>query len=84
MLDSRASVFIAMKDPQNAIEDAEAALADRETPVRLFHQAQAYALAGQQSKARGILEKAIKSGLVKKMLQPLEWPDFDKLQNFPK
>ena len=47
LLDSRASVHMALGEPEKALADMADALADAETPVRLFHQAQAYEQAGQ-------------------------------------
>ena len=80
MLDSRATVYIAMNNPEKAIEDMKAAVADKETPVRLFHLAQAYALAGDNAKAKTAFDKALKKGLTKDLLQPLEVPAFEKLR----
>ncbi len=80
MLDSRATVYIAMNEPDKALDDLKLALIDRETPVRLFHQAQAHALAGQKATAQAALDKALKKGLTKEMLQPLELPTFEKLK----
>ena len=79
MLDSRASVYVAMNDSDAALTDMADALADGETPVRYFHQAQAYELAGQHNAAAAAMEKAMKLGLTKDMLQPLEIPAFEKL-----
>jgi len=84
MLDSRASVYIAMNDPDAALTDMADALADAETPVRYFHQAQAYELAGQHNAAASAMEKAMKLGLTKDMLQPLEIPAFEKLSQLPR
>jgi Tfp pilus assembly protein PilF len=83
MLDSRASVYIARHDPDNALKDIRAALADAETPVRLFHLAQVYQLAGQEKEARDTMDKALKKGLTREMLQPLELPAFEKLRQLP-
>lgn len=84
MLDSRATVYMAMNEPDKALDDLKLALIDRETPVRLFHQAQAHALAGQKATARAALDKALKKGLTKEMLQPLELPAFEKLKQLQK
>ena len=84
MLDSRATVYIAMKDPQKALEDLNASIADQETPVRLFHRAQAYELAGDNAKARTDLDAALKKGLTKESLQPLEWKALEKLRQLPR
>jgi cellulose synthase operon protein C len=84
MLDSRAIVYMAMNNSEKALEDAKAAVADQETPVRLFHLAQAYALAGDAKAARTTFDKARKSGLTKEQLQPLELPGFEKLEKLPR
>ena len=44
-LDTRAVVLIARHEPQGALEDLEMALAEKSTPVRLFHKA--WALPGR-------------------------------------
>ncbi len=81
MLDSRGTVYMAMNEPQKAIEDITAAVTDRDVPDRLFHLAQAYALAGDNAKAKATFKKALKEGLTKASLQPLEAPGFDKLRS---
>ena len=80
MLDSRASVYIARNELDKALEDLQLALAEQATPVRLFHQAQAYEKAGQSNAASVAMDKAMQKGLTKEMLQPLELPTFEKLQ----
>ena len=61
-----------------------AAVADQETPVRLFHRAEAYALSGDNAKARKDMDAALKKSLKKVSLQPLEWPALDKLRQLPR
>jgi len=80
MLDSRATVCMAAGNPDKALEDMAEALADAETPVRYFHQAQAYEQADQHNAAAVAMEKATQLGLTKDMLQPLEFPIFEKLK----
>ncbi|MCE5266389.1 MAG: tetratricopeptide repeat protein [Planctomycetaceae bacterium] len=80
MLDSRCSVYLAMNDADNALKDIQAALADAETSVRLFHLAQAYQLAGRTKEAREAMAKSLKMGITKEELQPLEIPAFEKLR----
>ena len=84
MLDSRATVYLALHETDKALADLADALADAETPVRLFHQAQAYDQAGKQSEAAATLEKALQKGLTKEMLHPLEIPAFERLKQLPK
>lgn len=80
MLDSRATVYIAMGRSDKALADLTVALADSETPVRLFHQAQAYDQAGRRGDASSAIDKAMQKGLTKDMLHPLELPAFEKLR----
>lgn len=80
MLDSRASVYMALDEPEKALADITAAVADAETPVRLFHQAQAYQQAGQFEAAKKAWEKALEKNLTGDMLQPLELPAFEKMR----
>jgi len=79
MLDSRASVYIALGKSEEALKDIDAALVDAETPVRLFHKAQAFLVAGQEDAARNVFDKALKKNLTPEMLQPLERPVFERL-----
>jgi tetratricopeptide (TPR) repeat protein len=80
MLDSRATVYLAMGDTEKALADLTEALADAETPVRLFHQAQAYEQAGRRADAVASMDKALRKGLTKEMLHLLEAPTFEKLR----
>lgn len=84
ILDSRATVYIAMNNPQKALEDIKDSVADQETPPRLFHLAQAYDLAGDKKSARKAFDRALASGLTKEMLQPLEFPTYKKLSDLPR
>ena len=80
MLDSRASVYIAMQQPDKVLADLELAVADDPTPVRLFHQARAYHLAGRKTEAAAALEAAQKKNLKRSMLDPPERLVYDKLR----
>jgi tetratricopeptide (TPR) repeat protein len=80
MLDSRATVYLAMNNAEKAIEDMNDAIAEQDSPERLFHRAQAYELAGEDGKAKTDLDAALKKGLRKESLQPLEVPAFEKLR----
>lgn len=79
MLDSRATIHLARHEPDKALADINGALAEAETPVRLFHLAQAYQQGSQQDAAVDALKKALAKGLTKDMLQLSEVPAFDKL-----
>ncbi len=69
-----------MNNAEKAVEDVTDAIADNEAPERLFHRAQAYELAGDKAKAKMDLDAALKKGLAKESLQPLEVPAFEKLR----
>ncbi len=84
ILDSRALIYLAKGDLKKAQADMNEALADAESPVRLFHQAQIYDKAGERSHAAATMEKAIKAGLTKQMLQPEEGASFKELSHLPK
>ena len=80
MLDSRASVYMARGEPEKALADIADAVADNESPVRLFHQAQAFRKAGNIKSAKDSLQKALDKKLTADQLQPLEVPAFDELR----
>jgi tetratricopeptide (TPR) repeat protein len=80
VLDTRACVYLAMHEPDKALRDIEEALNDKETPVRLFHQAEIFSQRGEENSVRTSMFKALQTGLTKDMLQPLEAPAFEKLK----
>lgn len=80
VLDSRAIVYMARQEPRKAIQDINDALADRETPVRYFHQAQIFMQLGQENSAKNAIFKAQQLELKPNMLQPLELPAYEKLK----
>ena len=67
-LDTRAVVSIARREPQRAIEDLELALAEKVTPVRLFHMAWACHESAMNDKAQEFLQLARNAGLEDSML----------------
>jgi len=79
MLDTRATVYLALGQPDKALADLKEALAESATPVRLFHQAQAYDQARDEEHALDALKKAQKAGLTAEMLQPPERRAYKKL-----
>ena len=81
MLDSRATVYLAMEQPDKALADLELAIAEEATPVRLFHQARAYSLAGKKVEAVAAMEAAHKKNLKRTMLDLPERPIYDKLRD---
>ncbi|MFW6124670.1 MAG: tetratricopeptide repeat protein [Pirellulales bacterium] len=80
MLDSRATVLMALGRYDQAVADMNQAVADKASPLRLFHQAQAQLLAGQRRAARRSLQAALEKGLVADDLQPLEQPVLEQLR----
>ena len=79
LLDSRASVYMAVGQPRKALDDLNTAIAEQPTPVRCFHQAQAYQQNEQREAARNAMKKAQQLGLRVEMLEPLERPAYKKL-----
>ena len=80
MLDSRASVYIALGEADKALADIDNAVANAATPVRLFHKAQALRLTGKTAEANETFQQALDEGLTVEMLQPLEAPAFEDFQ----
>lgn len=81
VLDSRASVYLAMGDTEKALTDLNRALAEDESPVWLFHQAETYEQTGQHDKAAAAFERALHlpKPLSKTLLYPPELANFDRL-----
>ena len=69
ILDSRASVYIAMNRASDALRDLDDAINDSPQPIRYFHQAQAYFMTGKRRQAAESLKEALKMGLTAEMLQ---------------
>ena len=65
LLDSRASVYIALGETDKALADLTNALAEGESAEWVFHQAQAYEQAGRHEEAAAAMEKALHMGLTK-------------------
>ena len=80
MLDSRATVYMALAQPDKALADLNDAIGQSVTAVRLFHRAQAYDQLGQQTEAAASLDSAQKLGLTLDMLPALERPAYQQLQ----
>ena len=79
ILDSRATVYLALDQPRKALDDLNKAIADEATPVRCFHQARAYQQNGERQRAIEAMKKAQKLGLKAPMLEPLERPAYQEL-----
>lgn len=79
MLDTRAIVRIAQQKYDLAIEDMKLALSVSNDPVKYFHLAKAYILAGDGQAALQAWEQAKKFGFEKEALPKLERPTFEKI-----
>ncbi|MGL6094497.1 MAG: tetratricopeptide repeat protein, partial [Fimbriiglobus sp.] len=79
LLDSRATIHRAAGRPKDALDDLEVALAVEPRSVYQFHAAQAWDKLGETQKRDSAVADAVKGGLTKAMLNPLEWPAFDAL-----
>lgn len=79
LLDTRAVVLLAANRPADAIRDLTVAIALDPRPVFSFHAALAHEKAEQEPARDTALAEALKKGLTKAMLHPLEWADFERL-----
>ena len=80
LLDSRASVYLSRGEWQKAIDDLDTAISGKPTATRFFHQAQAYEIGKNKTKAKAAFQKALNLGLKEDALQPLERPAYRKLR----
>ncbi|HEV2968642.1 MAG TPA: tetratricopeptide repeat protein [Pirellulales bacterium] len=79
LLDSRASVYLALGKPQQALTDLEQALSAEPRPNREFHRALACYQLGQTQAAAQALHEARKKGLKPENLNPMERPAYQEL-----
>jgi tetratricopeptide (TPR) repeat protein len=84
LLDTRAVVFLALKQPEAANADLEKAMVlDAPTGARYFHRARAYQMANKRDAAAKAFREARKLGLQREHLHPVEaiacGKDFDEL-----
>ncbi len=80
-LDARAVVLIVRHEPRLALVDLENALAEKVTPVRLFHKAWAYLEDGNLEQAAELLRSAKAHGLQDSMLSDAERKIRDRIEN---
>jgi tetratricopeptide (TPR) repeat protein len=80
LLDAEATVYLAMEQPEKALEDLQVAVANEATPQRLFLQARAYLLAGRKAEAVEAMKAAEAKNLSRTMLDPPQRPLYDKLR----
>src|SRR5262249_47213821 len=82
LLDTRASVYIALNRAGPALQDLEAALADGQVPTRYSPRAQAHGLPNNPKQAADALQRAGAAGLTRPdQLHPAERAAFVKLKN---
>jgi tetratricopeptide (TPR) repeat protein len=79
LLDSRASVYLALGQPQQALSDLQQVVGEDPRPNRQFHLALAYFQVGQEKAAAQALADGRKLGLTADKLHPLERPDYRDL-----
>ncbi|MGQ9504587.1 MAG: tetratricopeptide repeat protein [Thermogutta sp.] len=81
LLDSYAIVLIARNKPTEALKVLAEAIEDQPLPVLFLRQAQACELLGQTEAAGNAFREAIKRGLKRESLHPIERRIFDRFQN---
>ncbi|HQF15328.1 MAG TPA: tetratricopeptide repeat protein, partial [Thermogutta sp.] len=82
LIDSQAMVLIARKKPAEALKVLSDAIEDEPIPILFFRQAQAYQLLNKPELAAQAFEEAVKRGLTKESLHPIERKIFDGLENW--
>lgn len=80
LLDTRATVYLALGRPRVAITDARAAIDDTPTPVRHFHLAQALLAEKDNEAARAAFRRGVTAGLHEGSLHPLERSGYKQMQ----
>lgn len=78
-LDTRAIVRLAARQPQEALADLDVAVAADAKPTYHFHRALAFDRLNKPVERDTAVALAVKRGLVRDELHPLEWPDYDRL-----
>lgn len=72
LLDTRALVYLAMNQPDKALDDLDWAVNEAPGPIVHFHRARACYQLGQEDAARQALKEAYTLGLKPELLHPLE------------
>jgi cellulose synthase operon protein C len=80
LLDSRATVQLALGNPAAAVEDLRLAITEQPSALRFFHQAEALNALGQRRAAIESLHRATEMGLKAEHLQGAEQRSFKKLE----
>lgn len=79
LLDTRASIYLALDQPKAALQDLERCIEDAPSPTKYFHLAQAQMALKNRAAAETAFAKAIAAGLHIELLHPLEKPEMEKL-----
>ena len=79
LLDTRACVKLAAGQPEEAMADLDAAVAADARGTFHFRRAVAYDRWKKPEAAAVALAEAVKRGLTRDALHPLDWPDYDRL-----
>lgn len=79
LLDTRATIYLTMENPKEAIKDLEDAVELSRSETHYFHLALAYDKAGNRGSATAALQKAKEGGLNATSLHPLERDSYSKL-----
>jgi hypothetical protein len=80
ILDTRAMVYIARKQYDLAIADLELSVTDNPTAAKYFHKAIAHSRNRQNKDAIDAWNEAVRLGLSREELDPLEQPIYDSLK----
>ena len=80
LLDTRATIHLAMNRPDLAIEDLKLALEDEASPTKYYHLAQARDLAGDRGAAQTAFQQALAAGFTTSHLHPLELESYQILK----
>jgi tetratricopeptide (TPR) repeat protein len=79
LLDTRAMVHLALRDPDKAERDLNMAIGSQPSPVYLYHLARVQLAKSNRSAAQEALRKAKVSGLEPQLLDPLERPLYGQI-----
>jgi len=80
ILDTRASVYLALGRPKDALKDLDEALKIQDDPMARFHQAQAYYALGKKKEAVNSMKIADKAGLTLEHVPNMERKSYEDLK----
>lgn len=79
LLDSRAIVYLARGEFEEAFKEIEEAIADAPSPMLLFHKAEILGAMNRKTEAAAALKEAVKLGFDSKAVHPLERPGYERI-----